>query len=334
VRSILVVHVSRIGDTLLATPALRAIAAAWPQARIHLLGHPKRVEVMRHLHFLDRVGCITKTRARLLGHWPGRRYDLAFVFGHDAPLIRYALRTARRVVAFRQNDERLNRRLYRTAPVPGFQTRPAVHNLLALLEPLGLAAQGLQLSYTVTAAEQRWAARELQHLESAGKLLLGLQVASFPTKAYRDWPLESFMALCERISARHPDAHFLIFGGKQEAERTLALHRRLEGRSTHYAGRLTLRQTAALMNRVRLYIGVDTGPTHIMGALGRPMVALYHGHSPSWLLAPMDHPCLHVVDHPNAGPQCTPDTPMRDISVDAVWAEVCEALDRHVRRSA
>ena len=37
-RSILVINVSRIGDTLLVTPALRALARAWPQARITVLG--------------------------------------------------------------------------------------------------------------------------------------------------------------------------------------------------------------------------------------------------------------------------------------------------------
>jgi hypothetical protein len=47
------------------------------------------------------------------------------------------------------------------------------------------------------------------------------------------------------------------------------------------------------MNQLDLYVGVDTGPTHIMGALHRPMVALYHGYSPSRLLAPLEHPSLY-----------------------------------------
>ena len=48
-RSILVVNVCRIGDTLLATPALRALARAWPEAQITVLGHPKRVEMLENL---------------------------------------------------------------------------------------------------------------------------------------------------------------------------------------------------------------------------------------------------------------------------------------------
>ena len=98
--------------------------------------------------------------------------------------------------------------------------------------------------------------------------------------------------------------------------------------STHYAGRLSLRQTGALMHEVDLYVGVDTGPTHIMGALHRPMVAMYHGSAPSRLYAPLQHPCLWTVDHPRAGQggNSPDDYPMSDVSVGTVLAKVREAL--------
>ncbi len=329
-KSILAIVVSRIGDTLLATPALRAIGGAWPGAKLTCLAHPKRAEVLRNLPFLHRVGAITKTRAPLLGRFSRQRYDLAFVYGNDRPLVEYAFRVSRRSIAFDQADPGINHRLYRAVELPPHQQLHAVRYRLALLAPLGIAPQGLALSYRVTEAENNLAKHRLRsQLASGARPLIGLQVASFPTKAYRDWPIEHFIELARRIRARHPAAHFLIFGGKLERDRTLRLHAQTRGHSTHYAGRLSLRQTAALMNQLDLYIGVDTGPTHIMGALHRPMVALYHGYSPSTLLAPLEHPCLYVVDHPQAGPECSPDASMAAIPVDAVWRRVDEALERH-----
>ena len=56
------------------------------------------------------------------------------------------------------------------------------------------------------------------------------------------------------------------------------------------------RRDAALINELDLYVGVDTGPTHIAGALRRPMVSMYHGYSPSHLLAPLEHPRLGRLD--------------------------------------
>ncbi|GAB4168739.1 MAG: hypothetical protein Fur0039_07230 [Rhodocyclaceae bacterium] len=308
---------------------LRALAAAWPEAHIAFAGHPKRIETLRHLPFVTRLQAITKTVAPWLAHLPGPAFDLALVFGHDAPLVRYALRRARRVVAFRQPHAALNARLHAIAGQDGYSPRHAVTHLLQAIRPLGIPPAGMHLSYRVTDAEDAWARRLLASMPDRGHPLVGLQVASFPTKGFRDWPLAHFEALCGRILDAHPQAHFLIFGGMLEAARTARLQRRLASRASLFAGRLSLRQTAALMNRIDLYVGVDTGPTHIMGALHRPMVALYHPTSPSRALAPLEHPCCHVVDHPLADRGATPDTPMAEITVDMVWEKVRAALSGH-----
>src|SRR6185295_15777729 len=179
-RAVLAIVVSRIGDTLLATPALRAIAGAWPDAKLTCLAHPKRVEVLRNLPFLHRVGAITKTRAPLLGRFSRQRYDLAFVYGNDRPLVEYALRVARRSIAFDQSDPDVNQRLYRAVELPPHQRLHAVRYRLALLAPLGIAPQGLALSYRVTDSENRWARHRLRsQFASRARPLIGLQVASF-----------------------------------------------------------------------------------------------------------------------------------------------------------
>jgi heptosyltransferase III len=326
-RSALIINVSRIGDTLLATPAIRALAGAYPDAEISCLGHPKRVEVLEHLPFVNRTGGITKNSAMLRGWLPGRRYDAAFVYGFDRGLLDYALRVADKVVAFRQGDPAMDRKLFRAVEDPAPQSRHAVLMRMALLEPLGIPGSGLYLSYEVPEGESAWARSALAaaHAPRPGPLI-GLQIASFPTKGYRDWPLDRFEALCARVLERWPGGHFLVFGGSLERDRAQALSDRFGRSATSYAGKLTLRQTAALMNTLDLYVGVDTGPTHIMGALRRPMVPLYHCHSPSWMLAPLEHPCCYPVDHPQAGGDCTTETPMAEITVDRVWAKVLEAL--------
>jgi heptosyltransferase-3 len=329
----LVINVSRIGDTLLATPALRAIAAAYPGCQIDFLGHPKRAEVMRHLHFLYQVGTITKKSAPWRGWhrlFSGPAYDWAIVYGFDQPLVRYALRISRRVVAFRQKDESLNSRLYRVVEQPPFQCEHSVLQLLRLPATLDIPPAGLRLAYQVTEEEVRWAKEKLaKDLPTNAGPLIGLQVASFPGKGYRDWPMENFIALCRRIQQSWSNVHFLIFGGSQELARTILLENELGNAATRYAGRLSLRQTVALMSRSDLYIGVDTGPTHLMSTLDIPMVALYHCFSPSSLIGPLEHPRAYLIDHPRADEGCKPEVPMAEITVDRVWEVVCEALAVH-----
>jgi len=318
---ILVINVSRIGDTLLVTPAVRALAKAFPAARITFLGHPKRMEVVEHLPFLACVGAITKHRALWRGWLPGKRWDLALVFGFDEPLAAYALRVARHVVAFRQQNAQLNAKLFRCIEKPAFQTLHAALHPLLFTRALGVPDAGLRLAYEVTPEERSWA----RQTAPKGKPLVGLQVASFPTKGYRDWPLENFAALGQRILARWRGAHLVFFGGSGDEERTRQIVARFPGQATSFAGKLTLRQSAALMNELDLYVGVDTGPTHIMGALDAPMVALYHCYSPSRVLAPLERARCYVVDHPRTQ-SCSAETPMAELPVDAVWAQVLEAL--------
>ena len=330
-RSILVINVCRIGDTLLATPALRALARAWPQAQLTVLGHPKRVEVLEHVSWLASVGGITKNSARLRGRLTGPQHDLALVYGFDEPLVAYALRVARQVVAFRQRDAALNRRLFRAVEAPAFQSVHSVRVALRLTDAVGVPHAGYRIACQVTAAETAWAEERLRAIEGGARgPWIGLQVASFPTKAYRDWPAAHFLELARRVHARWQGAHFLIFGGADDRERTGWLARELGAGCTVLAGELSLRQTAALMSRTQLYIGVDTGPTHMMSSFDIPLVAMYHCYSPSRLIGALEHPCYYPVDHPRPY-GCAMDTPMAEISVEAVFAAVERALRDHPR---
>ena len=329
---VLVINVSRIGDTLLVTPALRALAAAWPDAEIDVLGHPGRVEVLANLPFLHRIGRITKKSARFLGWLPWQRasYDLAIVYGFDKELVAYGLRVAKQVVAYRQQDDRLDQRLWKAVGQAPFQSAHSVHLAQQLPSAIGVPPSGHRLAYKLTGNEAEWARKRIaQDIASQARPLIGLQVASFPTKAYRDWPIESFIELCRRLQSDWPNAHFLAFGGTDEHERISTLASALGNAATVYAGRLSLRQTGALMSRIDLYIGVDTGPTHLMSCFDIPMVVLYHGFSRSALIAPLDHPCLYAIDHPLAGPECSTEATMADIPVDRVWDTVVQALRDH-----
>jgi heptosyltransferase-3 len=325
-RSILVIAVARIGDTLLITPALRALAARWPDAAITFLGHPKRFEVMQHLPFLAATGAISKGRALWRGWLSRRTWDLAVVYGFDVPLVSYALRVAHHVVAFRQGRPALDARLARCVEHPAPQSEHAVSMRLALTRALGVADAGMRLSYSVTTAERDdaraiLAARGLQDAEP----LVGLQVRAFSTKAWRDWPIEHFAALCQRIIERRPGTRFLLFGSAEDRARVDELAVRLPGRATSLAGQLGLRESAALMEQLDLFVGLDSGPTHIVSAFDVPQVGLYHCLTPSRVIAPLERPRCYVVDHPTAH-GCSPQTPMAEITVDSVWDAVRQAL--------
>jgi heptosyltransferase III len=336
-KSVLIINVTRIGDTLLNTPAIRAIAAKFPNAAITCLGHAKRVEVLQHLPYLAHVDKIDKKTALWrgrIGVLTGKSYDWAFVWGDDAALHRYALRVAKHVVAYRQEDDALNAQFFHAAAAPALYSMHGVAMQLQLSRSVGIDTKNFKLDYVVTDIETRTAKQRLAKDAGGAKPLIGLQVASFPTKAYRDWPIEHFIELAKRIIGEYANAKFIMFGGSDDVARIAPFRDALPDHTVVYAGALTLRETVAVMKEIDLYIGVDTGPTHLYGALKKPMVAMYHSTLPSALYAPLQHPALYVVDHPlagkvpvGAGGDAGGGTGvMADIGVDAVWPRVMDAL--------
>ncbi|TAK91723.1 MAG: glycosyltransferase family 9 protein [Burkholderiaceae bacterium] len=326
---VLVIHVTRIGDTLMTSPALYAIAQAFPQAHLTFLGHPKRAELIENLPFISKVGKISKHSAPWRDRLSGRRWDVAFVYGYDIALVRYALRTCDRVLAFRQADPVINAQLHAIGERPSDNSMHMVDQFLLLPKLLGIKESGRTERYTVAPAEQKQATQQLAlDTPHSARPLIGLVIESFPTKPYRDWHVSHFIELARKTLAHYPNAHFLLLGGKITAEKIASLQNALGRHMTVYAGRLSLRETAAIMQRLNLYIGVDTGPTHIAGALGIPMVALYHCMHPASSFRPLENDHCIALDHPNLGSvKCNEQSSMSEITTTQVWQAMQSILE-------
>ncbi len=310
--NLLVVIVARIGDTLLVTPMLRALKEACPSGRLAVLAHPKRLAVLERLPFVDRLAPIKPGSARLRGWLSQRRYELAFVFGRDRPLLDYALRVSERAIAFAHPGMTGDARRVRLVSPPAAPVH-AVRERLMLAEAAGVRARSLRLAYVVTEAERRavreWLAGRVSPID---RPLVGMQMVSFPTKAHRNWPAASFTELAARIAGRFPGAAFVALGDGDARPAAEVLSRRLPGKVHVAAGVLDLRRSAALIGELDLYIGVDTGPTHIAGALDVPMIGIYHHMYPARYLGPLERARCRVLEQPAVG----------ELSADRVMFEV------------
>ena len=324
--AVLVVVVARIGDTLLVTPALRALKQS--SGRLTVLAHPKRLEVLRNLSFIDDLGGITKNTAWLKA-LISPRYDLAVCYGREPALFRYCARTADQVIAFDYPELRgLFGKAATRVPVPPESSMHAVDERSLLVEAAGVSVENKRLAYVVTPGERTFAGRWLARNGRADKdLLIGLHPFSFPTKSHRNWPLENFLELAVKIVGQYPVCHILLLGDASARKRLAVLKEALQERCTIAAGALTLRQYSALLERLSLYVGVDTGPTHIAGALGVPMVALYHPAYLGRYLMPIGHPRCVALEHPATLSGVSRGDGMELITVDQVWNAVRRVMD-------
>jgi heptosyltransferase III len=319
-KEILVIYVARLGDTLLVTPMMRHLKDLYPEAKLTFLGHKRSIDLVDHLPFLDHVRAMSKAKAPYLAWLQKRRYDLALVYGQDAALVRYAERLSHRVICFDQ-PHLVPAKRTTVVPKPSHLMH-AVDERALLLSPLHTELEDKNLSYQVTEGEKSWAEEWVGDQGYQDRFLVAMKPQSFVDKNYRDWTMDSTIAFCKIFLAHQPRAHFLFLGTQEDQTQLAAAVQELGACATSLAGQFTLRQTAAIMNRSHFYLGVDTGLTHLAGALKLPMVALYHCRHRGRYLAPLHHDKCVVVEHPCSDDLCSASISMAEITPEQVLESV------------
>ncbi|MGM0601836.1 MAG: lipopolysaccharide heptosyltransferase I [Bacillota bacterium] len=94
----------------------------------------------------------------------------------------------------------------------------------------------------------------------------------FTTWESKNWYLERYFELAEKLI---DDGHYIIFtGSKKDRKKIEAFEKKDSNNYVNLAGKTSLKELAAVYKRADLYIGGDTGPTHLAAALGVKVISL------------------------------------------------------------
>lgn len=123
-----------------------------------------------------------------------------------------------------------------------------------------------------SADERLRAQSELKPLSHAA----GILAMSIGTKVdVNDWGDQNWRPLLDNLSAQLPGWGLVAIGAPVERERSSALLSAWRGPSINLSGQLSVRESGALLERVRLFIGHDSGPMHLAATVGTPCVAVF-----------------------------------------------------------
>lgn len=110
----------------------------------------------------------------------------------------------------------------------------------------------------------------------------------------RQWPAERFADVV--FALKEQDRHVIVTGGTADAERAHEIARRAALPFDHvYAGRLRLDSLAALIADASLLVSADTGAAHLASAYGTPSVVLF-GPAPAHEWGPPSGPHTVLTD--------------------------------------
>ncbi|MFH0882845.1 MAG: glycosyltransferase family 9 protein [bacterium] len=285
---LLAVQIAGIGDLVLATPALSALRERFPEARIDVLTSPRAANLLAghpavsNVYFFD-IGRFRNPLSLLV---PGMLYDLRNQTRplresrYDALLSLNNVSTRRGALTLglllrslevpvwvgRNTDGRMSLfdgevRESSADPVPEALTKLKVASLL------GADPAPRPLVLPVSREERERALRLLEQPGEWAAIMPGANVS------HKRWPVERFAEIAVVLRAR--GMKIMVLGAKDDIEVAAHVTDAVAGNARDLAGRVTLRETAALLQACRVAVTNDTGPMHIAAAVGTPLVALF-----------------------------------------------------------
>ncbi len=280
VRRILIRANNWIGDVVMISPAVRAIRARFPEARIAILARGWVLEALRGSPFYDdlieydRDGSHRGTAGlyRLARELRRRRFDLAILFQKAFEAAALAFLAGARLRIGYATDLR-RPLLTHPLPLPPRDTHHA-EAFLGIAHALGCSVDDASPSFHLDEAT-RGRAGEL--LRAAGLVdrepLVALHAGA--SKPPRAWHADRFGALGRRLAERAGASLFLLGDPAERPllERIAALIP--PGRSLVQPPGLSLKEVGAVLERCHLFVGNDSGPMHVAAALGVPTVGLF-----------------------------------------------------------
>lgn len=259
-----------IGDVLLATPVMRALADRY---EVVALTAPAHREILTRQPMLAEVWTDDGRLGGLAGRIRAARFDAAVVTWATSrsAWLPFAARVPVRVGQARRLYSPLFTQRVIVRSELGDRTTHWTQILLEFARELGCDTAAATPSFPLRAEERSEAERLLAEEGVTGPFLLLHPTRAIAAAASR-WPSAGLVALARslRESGRLP---LVISGTATDAAIAERIARASDGVSL--AGKTSLGVFGALAERARAVVAMDSGPMHVAAAVGAPTVGIY-----------------------------------------------------------
>lgn len=339
VRSVLVVRLRSIGDTVLTTPSLYALKRFLPHARVDILLEDWVAPVLEGFQYVDRVITLkrgsTAARVGVARRIRAGRYDVAYNLhgGTTATLLTRASGARHRVGYLSYQYGRLHNHLAPSSSLLwGRNQTHSVEQQLALLGWTGVPVTdrpATRLAVTDQALASISARMRGAGLDETTPFAVIHPAAAFDTK---QWATEKFARVAESLASRGLAIVAITASTETHVADELKQHATVPVLAFTD---LLLPEVTALLSRARLFVGNDSGIAHMAVAVGAPSVVIFGSsntaHWRPWAQAPAEvvveemecQPCHGYFCEKFEQPECIKRVPVDRVlgSIDRVLRE-------------
>lgn len=277
-RRILILRGGALGDFIVTLPALAALRRHWPDARIELVGNAPAAALARSRGLLDAVHSQHEARwSMLYGTAPLPSDFAAWLAGFDL-IVNYWPDPDRALQS--RFPLRPDQTFLSAAAMP--QLAPAAAHYCEPLRQLGIEAPEYHFPVAplVAASVSEWSASS-PPLADVRRHIAVHPGSGSPRK---NWPVENWATLLPQLPA--PISLIL---GEAELERWGAALRTGLGSSLHILLQPPLETLIGHLATCRLFLGHDSGISHLAAACGMPCVLLFGPTDPGMWAPPAPH---------------------------------------------
>ena len=341
---VLIVRLSSLGDVIHTIPVAVAIRRHYPDAVIDWVVDEAVAPLLAMVPVINNVFVLRSKNVSTISAWVGLRrelqlcnYDIAFdVQGLVKSALVARFSGATRVVGFSPSflRESLAKWFYREEADPGSPIHVIERNL-GILTALDIKDKSYEFPFEL----------EDIGIEDQVYACLGGRKEPFvllnPNAAWANkcWPAKSFGAVAAYIRDQYGMPTVVVWNSfSKEDEKRMKLVIASSDGAAVSAPPTTLVELASVIKMGALFISGDTGPLHIAGALGTPVVGIYGPSNPDrngpWSsqdeVVSASDKCQCLKRYPNKGAigvvrRChNPTWCLDDVSV----GDVCAAVDR------
>jgi heptosyltransferase-3 len=278
-KKILIIAMRFLGDVLLTTPLVHSLRQAYPDAQLDVLVYRNTVAMLEGNPDISHV-MTTPNHPKRADLWQlfkqlFRRYDLAIATQTgDRPFL-YALLAAplRVAVVPPKNGTGWWKRFFVQHWTEFEDNTHAVLQLLTLLDLINVPR-----SYTLVPPQ---AANTRELFPFLAEMADFVVVHPYPQWTYKQWTVEGWIAIGHHL--KNLGLKLVLSGGpaQEEIDYVAAIQSQLPEDTINLAGHVSLAQLATIIAQAKLYVGPDTGITHLAAATGVPVIALYGPTNPA-----------------------------------------------------
>ena len=349
IQNILFIKLAAIGDAILLIPTLRKLKESFPDAQLTFMCSDINRAIIEKIPYVDKIiNC--------------RVYDFLKNPLNFVKFVRALRKTKYDVVIDAGQWERINaiitcftkkeysigfktdnqwKHIINDAVIMHSRTKHELENFYDLLIPLGIVpASGiynpdeLQLEFFLNKEDREFRDKFWKENVLEDKTVICFHPGCGENGKPREWNTQNYIQLGNRLKEKFKNLVILITGTSLEKIYCDPLYEGIKGFAINTAGKFTLEQSAALVERAKLMVCSNTGILHVSTCVGTKTIGLHGPTNPAkWgaysrnsVVIQSDKycsPCLYLGhDYGCNAPSC-----MQHITVDEVYMAARKALN-------